>query len=362
MKRSNAFWRTFFLRFLIVLGVLIVGLALLLGFTLPIHTQPFRDARGTVLPGSIAVMEKVTIGGLQQMLWFRGVSAEKPALILLHGGPGASESALFRAYVSELEKHFLVIYWEQRGTGRSFYSDIPTKTMVMEQFLKDLDELVIYVKQRFHKDRVILLGHSWGSAIGMLYTFEHPDHVAAYVGTGQVANVPTAELLSYQYALSEAEKRNHQQAITEIKAIGEPPHTVSEMLTSRKWVERFGGSFHGDMDMGNLIWAALQTSEASWWDIIQFGRGNAFSLEHLWPEFRTFKLGEHYLEFDVPIFFLLGRYDWQVPAIVAADYFEKLEAPYKELIWFEQSGHNPPFEEPEKFVSTLVEKVLPLAQ
>jgi proline iminopeptidase len=364
MKPAKIFsrWRTLLSRFVIVLGVVVVGLGLLLAFTFPIRTQPFRDAQGNVLPNSIAKMEKVNIGGLEQMLWFRGVNTENPALILLHGGPGTSESALFRSYVSELEQHFLVVYWEQRGAGRSFSSDIPPETMTMKQFVSDLDELVTYVKQCFSKDQVILLGHSWGSAIGMLYTFEHPERVAAYIGTGQVANVPTAELFSYRYALSEAKQRDHQQAVAELERIGEPPHTVSEMLTSRKWVETFGGSFHSDMDTGNLIWAALQTSEASWWDIIQFGRGNAFSLKHLWPEFRTFNLDEHYLEFDVPIFFLLGRYDWQVPATVAAAYFEKLEAPHKELIWFEASAHNPPFEEPEKFVSTLVEEVLPLVQ
>jgi proline iminopeptidase len=336
------------------LGILVVFLAV----TARVYTEPFKDAQGKIIPGSVAVMEKHTTGGLSQMLWFRGMSVDNPVLILLHGGPGASESALFRHYNGELEKHFLVVYWEQRGTGRSFYPNIPADTMNIRQFVNDLDEVVALVKERFHKDKVILLGHSWGTAIGTLYAYEHPENVLAYVGVGQVADMPEGEKVSYDYARSEARQRNNTKAIAELERIGSPPHTVKEMLTSRKWVERFGGSFHADLNTGNVILAALSTSEGSWWDLILFGRGNQFSLNHLWPEFRDFKLDERYLEFNVPVFFLEGRYDWQVPAAVAETYFNKIKAPYKELIWFENSAHNVPFEEPETFNEVLVTLLL----
>ena len=101
-----------------------------------------------------------------------------PALILLHGGPGASESALFRHYNAELEKYFLAVYWEQRGTGRSYHSDLAPESMTIEQFLRDLDEVVELVKRRFHKDKVVLLGHSWGTALGTIYSFRHPKKLA----------------------------------------------------------------------------------------------------------------------------------------------------------------------------------------
>ena len=137
--------------------------------------------------------------------------------------------------------------------------------------------------------------------------------------------------------------------------IGEPPHTVDQMLTSRKWVERFGGSFHGDMSTGKLIWAALGTDEANLIDLIKFGQGNRFSLDHLWNEFRAFDADDHFIAFRVPVFFLLGRYDWQVPSILAERYFERIDAPLKRLVWFEHSAHNPPFEEPALFTETLVD-------
>ena len=300
-------------------------------------------------------MTDVTVGGVAQRLWFRGMDASSPAVILLHGGPGASETALFRHFNADLERHFLMVYWDQRGTGRSYRSGIPPATMTIDQFVRDLDEVVEIVRHRFGKARVVLLGHSWGTAIGIVYAARFPEKVAAYVGISQVADMREGERLSYEYARSEARRRELRSATQALERIGEPPHTVEEMLTSRKWVERFGGSFHADLSTAKLIWAALGTDEANLIDLVKFGQGNRFSLEHLWNEFRSFDADDHLTAFRVPIFFLLGRYDWQVPSILAERYFEKIDAPMKRLVWFEHSAHNPPFEEPTLFTETLVD-------
>jgi len=113
-------------------------LLLLFLFTGCVHTEPLKDAAGHVIPGSIARMETAIVGGIPQSIWFRGVAVSNPALILLHGGPGASESALFRYYNSALEQHFTVVYWEQRGAGRSFRADIPPASMTIAQLVRDL--------------------------------------------------------------------------------------------------------------------------------------------------------------------------------------------------------------------------------
>ena len=318
-----------------------------------IHTAPFEDQRGRVVPGSIATMTDLTIGGVRQRVWFRGTSLDNPALILLHGGPGASEAALFRRFTPELEQSYLVVYWEQRGSGRSYHGDIPPESMTIARFVSDLDELVEAVRTRFGKDRVVLVGHSWGTAIGLLYAAAHPEKVAAYVGVAQVADMRRGERLSREFALREARRRKHRGAIEELESIGDPPHMVSQMLTSRKWVERFGGSFHADLSTGKLIWAALRTDEANLCDLIRFGRGNRFSLRSLWEEFRTLDLTARHTSFDVPIAFFLGRHDWQVPAVLAAEYFDRIQAPRKRLVWFERSAHNPPFEQPADFARIL---------
>jgi proline iminopeptidase len=180
-----------------------------------VHTVPFQGATGNVIPGSIASMETITIGGIPQSIWFRGISTSNPALILLHGGPGASESALFRHYNSALEQHFTVVYWEQRGTGRSYHPDIPPESMSISQFVRDLDEVVEQVRHRFNKEKVVLVGHSWGTVPGIIYASRHPEKVSAYVGIAQVADVPEGRSLSYDFALSEAKKRGNAQAMAE---------------------------------------------------------------------------------------------------------------------------------------------------
>lgn len=304
----------------------------------------------------VAITMEPIIGGMPQHVLVRGADATLPPLVLLHGGPGASETALFRAFVPELEEHFLVVYWEQRGAGRSFRRDIPPDSMTVERFVSDLGELLQFIADRFGPRPVVLVGHSWGTVIGTLYVHRHPGMVAAYVGVGQVADYPRAEHLSWSWALAQAKARKHKRAARELQRIGPPPHDVHEMLVSRRWVERFGGSFHADLSTGGLIWAALTRGGGTLRDLYLFGRGNSFSLEALWPELRGLNLVRA-REFEVPIFFLLGRYDMQVPAQIAADYFETLVAPCKRLFWFETAAHNAPFESPEEFLDVVARQV-----
>lgn len=304
-------------------------------------------------------MEQIKIGGILQSVWFRGEDRNNPALLLLHGGPGASESALFRHYNAELEKHFLVVYWEQRGTGRSYHSDIPPVSMTIEQMLRDLDQVVHLVRQRFHKEKVVLLGHSWGTVLGAIYSYRHPEKVSAYAGVAQVVNVAEGARLSCEFAISEARRHSADRALRELESICPTPRSVDDRLTLGDWVEQFGGVFHGDLSTGKLIWAALCTDEANLVDLIKFGQGNRFSLVHLENENSRVNLPEQFHSYGGPVFFLLGRYDRQVPAELAEKYFHTLSAPHKELIWFEQSAHNPPFEEPEKFDRVLIDRVLP---
>ncbi|HVO26493.1 MAG TPA: alpha/beta hydrolase [Candidatus Margulisiibacteriota bacterium] len=325
------------------------------------YTRPFRAADGTILPDSVATTEYATIGGTRQHLWFRGRDRHAPALILLHAGPGVSEAPMFRRYNAGLEQHFLVVYWEQRGAGRSYAPDIPPQSMTIARFLSDLDEVVELVRHRFGKDTVVLVGHSWGTVLGTIYAYEHPEKVAVYVGVGQFGDVREGARLSWAYALAQAEQRGNRRAARELRAFGPQPRTLEEVLVMREWVERFGGSFYGDVSMGDLIRAVLMSDETNLVDLWRLRQGSRFSMECLWPELSDLDL-RGYRSFNVPVFFLLGRHDWQMPARVAADYFATVEAPCKRLVWFEQSAHYPPFEEPQTFEHVLIEQVLPLAR
>lgn len=326
----------------------------------PSHTPAFTDERGRTIPGSVAAMETVTIGGVAQRLWFRGASRDNPALVFLHGGPGGSLGALFRRYNAELERHFLVVTWEQRGAGRSYHRGIPSASMTVAQFVRDLEEVVQLVKARFRKDRVVLLAHSWGTIIGTLYAHRHPEDVAAYVGVGQIANMPEGERASYDWVLAEAKRRENRKAVAELQRIGPPPHALSAMRTERGWVSRFGGDIYAAPTTVDLILEALRADEFNLLDLMKLLQGSAFSAKQLWPEMSRIDLTKTALTFEVPVLFLLGRHDRVVPGALAAAYLERLSAPYKKLVWFERSAHNPNYEEHERFNRVVIEEVLPV--
>lgn len=325
-----------------------------------VHTAAFRSADGALLPNSVATMEFVQLGGLPQRVWIRGIDRGLPILVLLHGGPGASASALFRHYDAALEQHYLVVYWEQRGAGRSFRSDISDASMTIGRMLADLDELIDLLQRRYGAQRVVLLGHSWGTVLGTLYADRCPAKVASYVGTGQVTEQREGLRLGHRFALDQAVERGDARAMRELRALNVEQPSVDDVFTLGRWIERFGGAFRADLSTGKLILAAWQTDEASFIDLWLFGRGNRYSHERLLGEFVRVDLTQH-RRFEMPVFFLLGRHDRVTPSTLAQVHFGSLRAPVKQLIWFEASAHNPPFEEPAKFVRVLVDRVLPAA-
>lgn len=338
-----------------------IVVALALSLSSCTSTRPFTDESGGPVPGSVARMETITLGGVRQSVWFRGRDVRAPVLLLIHGGPGASESALFRHYDAALESHFVVVYWEQRGAGRSYHSGLKRSSMTIARMVDDLDELVDTVRVRFPTSGIVLLGHSWGTVLGTLYARDHPEKIAAYVGVAQIADFAEGERVSLAWALRQAEERHDRRALARLRAMAPAPRSVDDELALGRWVERFGGTLRGGLSTGKLIWAALRTDEAGLMDLVRFGRGNRFSLEALRPEYSRVDL-TRVCRFAVPVVFILGRHDWHVPAVLAADYFATIEAPQKRLVWFERSAHDPPFEEPDAFVSAMVGEVLPLAR
>jgi pimeloyl-ACP methyl ester carboxylesterase len=186
------------------------------------RTRPFRAPHGGILPGSISEISYLRLGGIDQWVMIRGENVANPPLILLHGGPGLSETGFLRNFNAPLEKIFTVVYWDQRGAGKSFHRNIPRSTMTVEQFISDLDELVDAVCKRLGKTKVVLFGHSWGSALGPLYAARFPQKVASYVGGAQIGDWPAAEWMSYAFALAEAERRGDHGATKKLRAIGPP--------------------------------------------------------------------------------------------------------------------------------------------
>jgi pimeloyl-ACP methyl ester carboxylesterase len=305
----------------------------------------------------IAHIESLQLGGVSQRIWIHGRSLKNPFVILLHGGPGASQTALFRHYNRALESQFTMVYWDQRGTGRSYSSKISESEMTVERMDADLSELIAWLKQRYGIQKVLLLGHSWGSVLGILYAAHHADDVLAYVGVGQVANMDEGERVSYEFALERARDAKNSKAEKALLKIGPPPHSPAALMISRHWCEKFGGVFAGAMNQNSLVWAALKEKGTGIKDLWYFRQGLNFSLRTMWPQVRTLDLTT-FDDFKVPIFFVLGRMDRAVPAVLAERYFSRIQAPIKKLFWLENSGHYGHFEESLAFQSILTREVL----
>jgi pimeloyl-ACP methyl ester carboxylesterase len=323
-------------------------------------TPPFRGPNGEILRRSIAEVAYLQLGGLDQWVMIRGEDVANPLLVLLHGGPGFPEMRLLRFFNAPLEKDFTVVYWEQRGTGKSFHPRIPKSSMTVEQFIIDLDDLVDAMRERFGKDKVAIYGHSWGSALGVLYAVRFPHKVAAFVGAGQVGDWSASEVRSYEFLLTEAERRGNHKALRELRAIGPPPHTGQRQMMQGKWQTLFLGMVRG-MSMWRLSRIILGKPESSVLDLPNILRGTKFSTYAMWEEVSALNLTKVAPVIAVPVFFFIGRHDHVIAPETSVAYFDVLAAPSKRLVWFEESAHEPPFEEPEKFNAAMVELVRPLA-
>jgi pimeloyl-ACP methyl ester carboxylesterase len=324
------------------------------------RTPSFRTATGEIVPGSIAELGYQRLGGVDQWVMIRGESLANPPLIHLHGGPGFSETRLFRHYSSPLERSFTVVYWDQRGAGKSFAHNVPRSSMTAEQFIADLDELVDAVRKRVGQNKVVIFGHSWGSVLGVLYATRFPQKVAAYVGSGQIGDWPAAESASYAFALAEAQRLNNRKALSKLRAIGPPPYPSSSVWTERTWLQRFDGQL-SPRALWDVARIAVAGPEASILDLPKLLRGFRFSMDAMWGDFSRLNLHDAAPALQMPVFFFLGRRDHWVPPETSVRYFDALRAPSKDLVWFEESGHEPFMDEPAKFNRMMVELVRPVA-
>ncbi|MEI8408109.1 MULTISPECIES: alpha/beta fold hydrolase [unclassified Kribbella] len=308
----------------------------------------------------VELRQRVLLGGLAQEVVVRGADLGNPLLLILHGGPGFAEMPLFTAYNAELEQHFLVVHWDQRGAGRSYDPDIPAESMTLRQFIADALELIDWLAERFAQEKVYLLGHSWGSLVGAMLASERPARLHAFVGVGQLVAGMRNEQASYAFTLRRAIELQNSEAISALRAIedrytGDGGLTFADVVVQRAWLDRFGGVARGDT-------AALFERVAPELREQYFGERSAiaqeFSFGHLMPDLLEADLARAARTYDIPVHFVIGRHDQNTPAQLAVEYFDAIEAPFKQLHWFEQSAHMMPFEEPAKFNALLTDTVL----
>lgn len=323
----------------------------------PGGTKPFRTAAGDVVPQSVAEVGYCRLGGVDQWVLIRGRDLANPPLIHLHGGPGFSETRLLRHFNADLEDRFTVVYWDQRGAGKSYHRGIPRSSMTVAQLLADLDDLVEMVCARVGQQQVVLHGHSWGSLLGVLYADRHPERVVAYLGTAQIGDAAAAESASYAYALAAAERRGHRRALHALRAIGPPPYPAAGVFSERTWLQRLDGQLSP-----RALWKLRGAlfggrPESSPLDLVSQIRGFRFSMDAMWRDVSALNLVTAVPALRMPAVFVVGRRDHWVPPETTVAYVDTLEAPSKQLLWFDRSGHEPFVDEPAAFNRAVIDRV-----
>ncbi len=315
-------------------------------------TSQIRDESGHIIPESIAVLEKVELGGMEQWILIRGKDKNNPVLIWLHGGPGSTQMPLAHHLDHELEKEFVVVHWDQRGAGKSNPGGFDEGTMSLEQFKADGLELIEYILKRLDKEKVYLLGHSWGTCLGIELAAENPHYLHAYIGVSQVVNDRKAVQIAYDWLMEKAREKNERERIEFLEELGEPPYSHSEYRQLASLVSEYGGNFDQE------IWRiALIVFDAPEYRVIDYYRLLGGMNRGGGPMHEEKMLHFNYIEkipvLEVPIFFLVGAKDFNTPAELAKEYYQLIEAPQKELIIFEDSAHTPFLKEPERFYQAL---------
>jgi pimeloyl-ACP methyl ester carboxylesterase len=319
-------------------------------------------ARATAIDPAKGIDEELfgRIGGIEQWISIRGRNRENPVLLIAHGGPGFAMSFLPRSSFFDWTSDFTVAMWDQRGAGKTYGKSGPLAPGVtIDRMVQDGIEVAEFVRAKLEKPKVVLVGLSWGSMLGVRMAYARPDLFYAYVGTGQAVNQHRYKRIGYEEVLDEARRRHNAQAIRELEVAGPPPWTVaSSESVHTKWATRFEP---GQMTMLEGIALVLFESPAGPLDLRDFLKGLLSSDEFFREEQKSVDLSG-LRDFAIPFFVFQGAVDEMTPVPPVRAYFDSITAPHKELALIPNAGHNAIVTRSGEFLKLLRERVRPFAE
>jgi pimeloyl-ACP methyl ester carboxylesterase len=319
-------------------ALIVAGLAY---WGLRVYTPPIEGA------APIASLEPVALGGAKQWVLIRGRNRHAPIVLFLHGGPGMPMMYLAYAFQRPLEKDFLVVQWDRLGAGKSYEAGAnDVAKMRISREIADTVELIEKLRARFGARKVILVGHSYGSTIGVRVAAARPDLVRAYVGVGQVACSRPEELKLQDAWLADQAKRRGDAGVLAAATAHKPYDRQSALF-------RYGGELAGATGFMRLVMIGLGAPEYSLMDVFNVKRGVDFTHAHLIDDVSHGALMDDVTALGVPVYFFEGRRDYTAPFSCAVRYFNRLKAPEKHLVWFGHAAHFPFLSEPQAFATAL---------
>jgi len=305
------------------------------------YTPAITNAQGEIIEDSIASLESVEINGVDQSLCIRGYSTENPILLILHGGPGFALTGWRETFITEeLEKYYTVVLWDQRGAGRSFSGKLSSEDLSVDILVEDTYSLINYLRDRFKKEKIYLMGHSWGSGLGFLTMMEHEDYpqlIEAYISAGEAVNLVRRHERSFEWTLEQAYKRENIKAVKQLEKLKPfDPSITREIKIKNKWQDEFGGQIADKDEWDKIKSMGGKTPEYSPADMLLWLRGMAYSDKNLTEEINTsgYDLLTQFPRCEVPLFFFIGEQDFTTPGVYVEEYAETVNAPHVQIDYF----------------------------
>jgi pimeloyl-ACP methyl ester carboxylesterase len=311
-------------------------------------------------PNGIEETQYVRLGGIDQWIQIRGEDRNNPVLLFVHGGPGSSESpmsSLFRPW----EKYFTVVMWDQRDAGKTFARNGAVREMSIARVAHDGIELAEFLRRHLHTNKIVVLGHSWGTMVGVRMVKDRPDLFSAYVGTGQVVSIAEKEPEIYARTMARLRAARDEAGIHALAKIGPPPYkTSSDLLTERTWSTRHDIASERDL-YSNMTPVVLFAPGWSLWDIYEFMQASNAAEAATFDADASYDARDLGSKFEVPFFIFNGELDNVTPADLAKRYFDSIQAPMKQFVLLKGAGHSAVLTEPDIFLQNLVARVRPIA-
>jgi pimeloyl-ACP methyl ester carboxylesterase len=339
------------------------------------RSKAYDEARAAVAdleriaaPQGVQDSYKTRIGGIDQWINVRGQERANPMILFVHGGPASPVTPTMWQFQRPIEEYFTVANYDQRGAGKTYGETDPEAvgpTLHIDRYVDDAIEVAEHLRQRYGKQKLILMGHSWGTIVGMKAALKRPDLFYAYVGIGQVISTRENERISFEYAMSRAKAENNQEALRELASIapypGNQPITRERIIVARKWPQHYGGLTAFRSSSGYFFDGPLLSPEYDARQVRDIDRGSLLTLGRVLPEFVQVDFNAVH-EFPIPVVMFLGRHDYTTPTAPTEAWLKQVKAPYKQAVWFERSAHMIPWEEPGKTLVSLLTWVKPLVR
>lgn len=300
----------------------------------------------------------ISLGGEQQYVEMTGASSQNPVLLFLHGGPGWPQTPHLRYFNSALTQHMTVIAWEQSGCGQSYMNNPSPKNLSLNQIISDAHELTQLLKKKFGQSKIYLAGFSWGSMVGMKLIEKYPENYAAYFGITQVININKSIQLSREWIKKQAALKKDTASLNILSKIEKGDTAICKrpmdcFLKQYELLSKYGGAIHSKASEAEIQKAETFYEEYKKYDWFKAFTYSAYRLEN--DLFNTDLSSVK--EVKVPVYFFLGRHDWNLPTSLSEEFLHHLNAPKKEIVWFENSGHEPLEEEAIAFNQALIDRI-----